>query len=170
MKDGVNNEVFAVAGSPNKKNVVRSLAIGAVSYLNSRPLTDSLERLAPDARVVFDLPSRLADELSAGRLDVALVPSIEYFRHPGWTIVSDACVSCEGPVRSVKLFGRVPVEQIATLALDEGSRASAALARIVLGERYGVEPRAGFVADRQFAFGYRRRRNLVDWRSRDADQ
>ncbi len=114
--------------------------IGAVSYLNARPLTFCLERLAPDAEIVVDLPSRLADGLAAGRLEVALVPSIEYFRNPGYTIVSDACVSCEGPVRSVKLYGRVPPERIRTLALDEGSRTSAAMARILLKEQFGLEP------------------------------
>jgi len=116
------------------------LAIGAVSYLNSRPLTASLGQLAPRARIVMDVPSRLADGLAAGRLDAALVPSVEYFRHPGWKIVSDACVACDGPVRSVKVFGHVPVGRIRTLALDEGSRTSAALARILLKERFHLEP------------------------------
>lgn len=118
----------------------RSPSIGAVSYLNSRPLTDALASLAPAARIVYDLPSRLADSLSAGRLDVALVPSIETLSHRGWTVVSDACIACEGPVESIKLFGRVPVRRIRSLALDEGSRTSAALARLVLKERYGLAP------------------------------
>ena len=65
---------------------------------------------------------------------------IEYFRHPGSTIVSDACIVCRGPVRSLKLYGRVPPEQIRTLALDEGSRTSAALTRILLEERFGLTP------------------------------
>src|SRR5262249_15530186 len=85
-------------------------------------------------------PSRLADELCAGRFDVALVPSIEYLRQPGLRIASDAVVACDGPVLSVKLFGRVPVEQIQTLALDEGSRTSAALAQILLRERFDLPP------------------------------
>ena len=116
------------------------LRVGAVGYLNARPLTFALARLAPDAEVIVDLPSRLADGLTEGRLDVALVPSIEYFRNPGATIVSDACVACDGPVRSVKLYGRVPVDRIRSLALDEGSRTSAALTRILLKERFGLEP------------------------------
>jgi len=95
----------------------------------------------PEAEVVVDLPSRLADALAVGRLDVALVPSIEYFRSPGHRIVSDACVACDGPVRSVKLYGRVPVERIRTVALDEGSRTSAALTRIMLHERFGLRPK-----------------------------
>jgi len=116
------------------------LRVGAVGYLNARPLTFALARLIPDAEVIVDLPSRLADGLNHGRLDVALVPSIEYFRKPGAAIVSDACVACDGPVRSVKLYGRVPVERIRSLALDEGSRTSAALTRILLKERFGLEP------------------------------
>ena len=114
--------------------------IGAVGYLNARPLTLAIRRFAPSAEITVDLPSRLADSLAAGQLDVALIPSIEYFRNPDWTVVSDACVACDGPVRSVKLFGRVPIEQVRTLALDEGSRTSAALVRILLKERFGVEP------------------------------
>ena len=89
---------------------------------------------------MFDLPSRLADELAAGRLDVALIPSFEFFQRPDYRIVSDACIACRGPVLSVKLFSRVPAEQISSLALDEGSRTSAALARVLLHERFGLDP------------------------------
>jgi chorismate dehydratase len=116
------------------------LRIGAVNYLNAKPLIVSLAERAPQAEIIIDLPSRLADALRAGQLDVAMIPSIEYARQPGCTIVSNACIACDGVVRSVKLYGRVPVERIGTLALDEGSRTSAALARIVLKERYGLEP------------------------------
>ena len=114
--------------------------VGAVTYLNARPLMFSLAELAPQAEIVIDLPSRLADALAAGQLDVAMIPSIEYARQPGYTIISDACIACDGPVRSVKLYSRVPVERIRTLALDEGSRTSAALVRILLKERFGVSP------------------------------
>jgi len=127
-----------VASPPSSTS--RPIRIGAVSYLNARPLVYCLAELAPQAKIVVDYPSRLADRLAAGELDVALIPSIEYFRNPGSTIVSDACVACDGPVRSVKLYGRVPVEQIHRLALDEGSRTSAALTRILLKERFGLEP------------------------------
>ncbi|HUT08999.1 MAG TPA: menaquinone biosynthesis protein [Thermoguttaceae bacterium] len=116
------------------------IRIGAVAYLNARPLTFCLRELDSAVEVAVDLPSRLADRLAAGQLDVALVPSIEYFRNPGYSIVSDACVACEGPVRSVRLYGRVPVERVRTLALDEGSRTSAALVRILLKERFSIRP------------------------------
>jgi chorismate dehydratase len=116
------------------------MRIGAVNYLNSKPLVYRLDDALHAGRLRFDLPSRLADSLAAGRLDVALIPSIEFFRAPGYTIVSDACVACRGPVRSVKLHFRVPPGDAKTLALDEGSRTSAALALILLEELAGVSP------------------------------
>ena len=118
----------------------RRLRIGAVSYLNSKPLIEDLEELAGGAELVLDYPSRLADELERGRLDVALVPSIECLRDPDYEIVSDACVATHGPVLSVKLYSRIPVREIRRLALDEGSRTSAALARVLLAQRHGVVP------------------------------
>lgn len=120
---------------------VPRIRVGAVNYLNTKPLVYDLPRLAPNAELLFDLPSRLADGLAAGRYDVALIPSIEVFQNPHYTVVSDACIACRGPVLSVKLFSRVPARQINTLALDEGSRTSAALVRILLGQRFGIEPR-----------------------------
>jgi chorismate dehydratase len=128
-----------VSGSPAESDW-SGVRIGAVKYLNARPLTFCLPRLAPRAELTFDLPSRLADGLAAARLDVALVPSIEAIRNPGYAIVSDACVACEGPVRSIKLYSRVRVERIRTLALDEGSRTSAAMTRILLKEQFALEP------------------------------
>jgi chorismate dehydratase len=116
------------------------LRVGAVSYLNSKPLIEGLGALVPEAELVLDVPSRLADDLAAGRLDVALIPSVEAFSDPDYEIVSDACVATRGPVWSVKLYCRVPPGHVRTLALDEGSRTSAALTRILLAERYGVEP------------------------------
>ncbi len=116
------------------------MRIGAVSYLNTKPLVFGLEELAPQHELVYDLPSRLADQLAAGELDVALIPSVEYFQNPGYQIISDACIACRGPVRSVKLLSRVSLEAIRTLALDEGSRTSAALVQILLRERFGLSP------------------------------
>lgn len=117
------------------------LRVGAVNYLNTKPLVYGWQQVAPHAELVMDYPSRLADDLAAGRLDVALIPSIEFFADPSYSIVSDACIACRGPVLSVKLFGRVPPGEIRTLALDEGSRTSVALVRILLHERLGIEPR-----------------------------
>ena len=116
-----------------------AIRIGAVRYLNAWPLTFFLERFAPAAEVVVDFPAGWPTA-AAGELDVALIPSIEYWRNPGCTIVSDACIASDGAVRSVKLHSRVPLERIGSLALDEGSRTSAALVQIWLKDRMGLTP------------------------------
>ncbi|MEX0937278.1 MAG: menaquinone biosynthesis protein [Pirellulales bacterium] len=114
--------------------------IGAVNYLNTKPLIHRLAERAGQIELVFDLPSRLADRLAADELDVALIPSIEYWLAADYRVVSDACIGCRGPVLSVKLFCRRPVDKITCLALDEGSRTSAALVQILLHGRFGLRP------------------------------
>ena len=121
--------------------MTKRLKVGAVTYLNTKPLVYRFHEFAPTVDLRFDVPSRLADDLAAARLDVALIPSIEFFQDPAYEIVSDACIACRGPVLSVKLFSRVPILKIRSLALDEGSRTSAALVRILLKEQFSLEPR-----------------------------
>jgi len=116
------------------------LRIGAVNYLNTKPLICDLESLAPDAELLLDVPSRLADLLAEGQLDVALIPVIEYFRAGTYTVVPDISIASRGPVLSVTLFSRVPWSEIRRVALDEGSRTSAALAQILLRKKYCVLP------------------------------
>src|SRR5437016_11809917 len=114
--------------------------VGAVNYLNTKPLIYELEELAPQAELVLDVPSRLADLLAEGRLDVALIPVIEYFRAGTYSVVPDVAIASRGPVLSVTLFSRVPWAGIRRVALDAGSRTSAALTQVLLRQRYGVRP------------------------------
>jgi chorismate dehydratase len=113
-----------------------------VSYLNARPLYHELCENAPGVKLVLDVPSRLSEQLAEGTLDVALIPSVEYLRGVslGYEIIPGFAIAARGPVRSVKLFSRVPWEQIGRLALDAGSRTSQVLARIWLDARHGVRP------------------------------
>jgi chorismate dehydratase len=117
-----------------------AIRIGAVNYLNTKPLIHDLEALAPTAELALEVPSRLAELLGEGRLDVALIPVIEYFRGSGYTMVPGIAIGSDGPVLSVTLFSRKPWPQIRRVALDEGSRTSATLTQILLRKRYGVTP------------------------------
>lgn len=128
--------VETLRGVPDAPPAIR---VGAVQYLNTRPLVHGLG--GPGISLDYDLPSRLADRLAAGALDVALIPSIEFFRGDAYRLVSDACIGCRGPVMSVKLLFRTRPDRVEHLAVDEGSRTSVALARILLAERCGVAPR-----------------------------
>ncbi len=119
----------------------RPVRVGAVNYLNTKPLIEGLAEFAPHAELSLDLPSRLADQLAASELDVALIPVIEYFRAGHYTMVPGVSIASRGPVLSVTLFSRVPWPKIRSVALDEGSRTSATLTRVLLEKRHGTRPR-----------------------------
>jgi chorismate dehydratase len=118
------------------------IRVGAVSYLNAKPLYYRLCDFAPNIQLTMEVPSRLAERLAACELDVALIPSIEYLRGVGlgYEILAGFSIAARGPVRSVKLFSRVPFDQIERLALDEGSRTSQALCLVWLDVCHGVRP------------------------------
>ena len=120
--------------------MTQPVRIGAVNYLNTKPLIYELDLLAPEAELILEVPSRLADHLADGDLDVALIPAIEYFRRGRYTVVPNIAIASRGPVLSVTLFSRVPWQDIRRVALDAGSRTSAALCQILLRKRYGVSP------------------------------
>jgi chorismate dehydratase len=116
------------------------IRVGAVNYLNTKPLIENLEAIAPDAVLSLEVPSKLADQLTAGQLDVGLIPVIEYFRAGTYSIVPGISIASRGPVLSVTLFSRQPWPKIRRIALDEGSRTSAALTKIVCSKRHGIRP------------------------------
>ncbi len=115
------------------------LRIGAVSFINTKPLVYGLAR-SSRIELSFDLPGALADDLRSGRLDAALIPVVEYLRGVGEAVVPGVSIACAGKVKSVRLLSRVPAEEIETVAVDRGSRTSVALLRILLSERFGVLP------------------------------
>jgi chorismate dehydratase len=137
----INDGAARRAGMIALMKVVKLL--GAVSFLNARPLVAPLKQgsIRHNFRIVSDVPSRCADRLLAGEMDVALIPSVEYAQHPDdYEIIPEVCIASDGRVASVLLFSKVPVAAIRTLAIDARSRASAVLARILLHERYHISP------------------------------
>jgi chorismate dehydratase len=69
-----------------------------------------------------------------GEVDLGLIPVAATRRLDDWHIISDYCIGCEGPVASVCIFSEVPVEEIESLMLDNQSRTSVNLARILMKE------------------------------------
>jgi chorismate dehydratase len=105
--------------------------LGAVSYLNARPLVAPLAREA-SVQVDLDVPSRLAPRLWRGDYDAALIPVIELLRSEGDArIVSDACIAADGETMTVRVFSQVPPQDVQRIWLDGDSRTSVALARIL---------------------------------------
>jgi chorismate dehydratase len=124
--------------------------LGAVGYLNARPLVHGLAR-SPRFALRFDVPSRCADLLHEGTIDLGLIPSIEYWRAPAsgaggssarvqYFAVPDLSISSRGPVASVCLYARRPFHDVRSIALDTSSRTSAALVRVLCSRRLGIRP------------------------------
>jgi chorismate dehydratase len=118
--------------------VVKALRLGVVPYLNVSPIIHGLLR-DPRFEIVPELPSRLADRLHAGDVDLGMIPSIEYAKGD-YRIVPGIAIGSRGEVGSVCLFHRIPLPDVRRVALDASSRTSVALARILLSEVLGREP------------------------------
>ena len=117
------------------------MRLGAVSYLNARPLTFFLEQIRSSFEIDYSVPSRCAADLHAGRIDLGLIPSIEYARGPEpYCIVPDVAIAARGEVLSVRLFWRGAFHRIGRVALDLSSRTSAVLLRVLLREKFRLEP------------------------------
>jgi chorismate dehydratase len=119
--------------------VSTAVRLGAVSYLNVRPLVFGLAD-RPEVSLRFDVPSECARLLAAGEIDLGMVPSITYVDRPGDQIVPNICIGSEGPVASVALFTRKPMAQVRSVALDTSSRTSAMLTRIICARTFGIRP------------------------------
>ncbi len=112
----------------------RKWRIGAVSYLNTRPLLLGLEQsgLMPQIELVKAYPAKIAQDLIDGTIDMGLVPVAITPLLKEAHFVSNYCIGAEGEVASVCIFSQVPMEQIEKVYLDYQSRTSVQLARILI--------------------------------------
>lgn len=110
--------------------------LGVVSFLNSRPL---IEGLNADRGISlhYAVPSALPGMLAGGQVDAALIPVIDWARAGGtWDRISDAGIGCDGETLTVRVFSRVPPEEMRTLYVDPDSHTSVALAQILWAYHY----------------------------------
>lgn len=117
--------------------------IAASSYLNTAPLIWSFTHGSRKGEIQLTdaVPARCASLLAQGEVDVALVPVIEYQRIPEVVVVPDVCVGSRERVRSVMLAIKVDnLKDVRRIALDQSSRTSAALLKIIFREFLGFEP------------------------------
>lgn len=115
------------------------LRLGAVSYLNTKPLVYGLDARPGQFEVRFDVPAKCADLLHEGRVDLGLIPAIEYLRGD-YCIVPDVSIASDGAVSTVAIFTRRPMPEVRTIALDLSSRTSVALTRILCAAHWRIEP------------------------------
>lgn len=114
----------------------RKIRIGAVSYLNTKPLIYGLESedIRHEIELFMDYPAHVAAMLEDDRIDIGLVPVAIIPDLEESHVVTDYCIGCNGAVESVALFSEVPLEEVDTILLDYQSRTSVMLARILMKE------------------------------------
>ncbi len=118
------------------------IKVGAVNYLNTKPLVHGLEKglMKDEVELLYDYPGKVAELLIDNTIDVGLVPVAIIPEMKEHHIVADYCIASNGPVASVCLFSETPLEEITTVLLDYQSRTSVLLVQYLLKEYWKLNP------------------------------
>ncbi len=122
--------------------MAQKIKVGAVSYLNTKPLIYGFEqgRMSDQVELLIDYPARIASMLQQGEIDAGLVPVAVLPFLKEHYVISDYGIACDGEVASVCLFSDVPLAEIKTILVDYQSRTSAALLKVLLEEYWKISP------------------------------
>jgi chorismate dehydratase len=118
------------------------LRISIVEFLNTAPLvwgfTDG--PLAGRYDLSFAVPSQCAEDLRAGRVDVGIIPAVEYQRMENVVALPGMAVAAKNEVRSLIVISKVPIEMAQSFALDTNSRSTVALVRLLCRKHWNITP------------------------------
>ncbi|MDA8387945.1 MAG: menaquinone biosynthesis protein [Nitrospiraceae bacterium] len=122
------------------------LRIGRIFYLNLYPIFHGLDKTAPGGRYLYfdGHPARVNAWLRTGGVDLSPSSSIVYLREPGdFSLIEGHSVSADGPIRSIYLFSRFPLEELGgrLIGVTNQTETSVALLRIILGKFLGLDHR-----------------------------
>ena len=120
---------------------MKKIKVGAVSYLNTKPLLYGINRssVLDKIELIEDYPSSIAKMLVENKIDVGLVPVAIIPLLKEHYIITDFCIGAESAVASVCLFSDVPIEEIEKVYLDYQSRTSINLFKILIKEYWKKE-------------------------------
>ena len=114
---------------------MKKIKVGAVSYLNTKPLLYGIERsdeLMQQVELIKDYPSKIAKQLIDNDINIGLIPVAAVLQLKEYFIVSDYCIGADGNVASVCLFSEVELDKIEKILLDYQSKTSVALCKVLL--------------------------------------
>jgi len=121
---------------------LNKLRISVVQYLNTAPLVRGFTHgpLQGKYDLSFTVPSQCAEELRTGTADVAIIPAIEYQRIPNLVILPDLSIASKERVRSLLIVSKSPIREAGRIALDQSSRSTQALTKILCDARWLIAP------------------------------
>lgn len=134
--------IFAGMNLNAAEKDTRKIRVGAVSYLNTKPLIYGFEKglMKDELDLVIDYPSNIAQSLLDNTIDIGLVPVAIIPEMEQHYIISDYCIAADGEVASVCLFSQVPLQDITTVLLDYQSRTSVMLVQYLIKEYWKIDP------------------------------
>ncbi len=120
----------------------RKIRVGAVSYLNTKPLVFGFEKglMENEIELSFDYPAKVAARLLENQIDLGLIPVAVIPKLAEHYIISEYCIGASNAVASVCLFSDVPLDEITEILVDYQSRTSAALLKILLRDFWKISP------------------------------
>ncbi|MFF2908106.1 menaquinone biosynthetic enzyme MqnA/MqnD family protein [Paenibacillus sp. NPDC057934] len=119
--------------------------IGKISYTNSWPVFHNFHpsSLKYPAKMVSEVPAVLNRGMSEGSIHVGALSSFAYAEASDrLLLLPSLSVSSDGPVRSILLFSRKPLEEIANgvIAVTNTSATSTNLLKIIMQKAIGGRP------------------------------
>ncbi|PYP60129.1 MAG: hypothetical protein DMD44_03145 [Gemmatimonadetes bacterium] len=121
------------------------MRLGRIGYINCFPVYGAIDRgvVRVPAGLVTGTPAELNDLLVAGELDLSVISAVEFARNAGLLrLLPGIGITSDGPVRSVALFSKVPVEALhgRTVLLTASSRTGVALLELLCRDVWRVRP------------------------------
>jgi len=107
-------------------------------YVNAAPLVYFLREICPDAQVTYHKPRESLRELTAGRVDAAIVPVVDYLTTPGLEMVEGLGICADGKVESVLLQCECPLDEVSAIHYDPASKTSNILAELLLKRHFQI--------------------------------
>lgn len=123
---------------------MQKVKLGVFGFLNAKPLIYAIEesKIKHNFELIYSIPSQVAVSLLNGEINAGLVPSIHYAKYSfKYHIVPKVCIASHGAVGSIRLYFRKDLRDIKTVATDISSMSSVILARIILSEKYDIQPK-----------------------------
>jgi chorismate dehydratase len=122
-----------------------TLRVGRIPYINCYPVYGGIDRgvVELDAELVDGIPSHLNRLMARGALDISVISAVEYARDAArYLLLPDLAISCDGPVRSVMLFSRVPAASLSArrVLVTRSSMTSVALLELLFEHVWDARP------------------------------
>jgi len=122
-----------------------TMRIGRIPYINCYPVYGAIDRgiVKLDGTLLDGVPTELNARIAAGELDVSVVSAVEYARESSrYLLLPDLAISCDGPVRSVMLFSRLPARDLGgrRVLISRSSMTSVALLQLLFENVWHTQP------------------------------